>query len=119
VWITPGSLVATGLWLVVSFGFRLYVQNFANYTAVYGAIGAVIVLMLWLYLSGFALLLGAELNAEIDKALPSRDTAPRVRITRRRSDPRRSVRERRYPSRSRNAVRSLPCKNTMLAAALP
>jgi membrane protein len=76
VWITPGSLLATGLWLVVSFGFRIYVQNFGNYAAVYGAIGAVIVLMLWLYLSGFALLIGAELNAEIDKALPDRDTAP-------------------------------------------
>jgi membrane protein len=75
VWITPGSLLATTLWLVISFGFRLYVQNFANYAALYGAIGGVIVLMLWLYLSGFALLVGAELNAEIDKALPSRDTS--------------------------------------------
>jgi membrane protein len=76
VWITPGSLLATTLWLVISFGFRLYVQNFANYAVVYGAIGGVIVLMLWLYLSGFALLVGAELNAEIDKALPDRDLTP-------------------------------------------
>jgi membrane protein len=76
VWVTPGSLLATTLWLLISFGFRVYVQNFADYTAVYGAIGGVIVLMLWLYLSGFALLVGAELNAEIDKALPDRDTAP-------------------------------------------
>jgi membrane protein len=66
-WLTPGSLVATGLWLLVSFGFRLYVHNFADYAAVYGAIGGVIVLMLWFYLSGFALLIGAELNAEIEK----------------------------------------------------
>jgi membrane protein len=66
-WLTPGSLLATGLWLLVSFGFRLYVQNFADYAAVYGAIGGVIVLMLWFYLSGFALLVGAELNAEIEK----------------------------------------------------
>lgn len=68
-WITPGALVATGLWLAVSLGFKLYVQNFPSYTAVQGAIGAVIVLMLWFYLSGFALLVGAELNAEIHKAL--------------------------------------------------
>jgi membrane protein len=67
-WVTPGSLVATVLWLLVSFGFRVYVQNFADYSAVYGAIGGVIVLMLWFYLSGFALLVGAELNAEINKA---------------------------------------------------
>lgn len=78
VWITPGSLLATALWLLASFGFKLYVQNFSNYTAVYGAIGSVIVLMLWFYLSGFALLVGAELNAEIDRALPSRDDAPQT-----------------------------------------
>lgn len=73
VWVTPGSLLATGLWLVASFGFKIYVSNFADYAAVYGTIGAVIVLMLWLYVSGFALLIGAELNAEIDNALDSRD----------------------------------------------
>ena len=72
VWITPGALVATFLWLLASAGFKVYVQNFGNYTAVHGAIGAVIVLMLWFYLSGLALLLGAELNAEIDKALHPR-----------------------------------------------
>jgi membrane protein len=76
VWITPGSVLATTLWLLVSFGFKIYVQNVGNYSAVYGAIGAVIVLMLWLYLSGFALLVGAELNAEIDKAMPGRDRSP-------------------------------------------
>jgi membrane protein len=69
VWITPGSLLATVLWLAASIGFKVYVQNFSNYTAIYGAIGSVIVLMLWFYMSGFALLIGAELNAEIDKAL--------------------------------------------------
>jgi membrane protein len=69
VWVTPGALLATALWLLTSLGFKVYVQNFANYTAVHGTIGAVIVLMLWFYLSGFALLVGAELNAEIDKAL--------------------------------------------------
>lgn len=69
VWLTPGSLLATTLWLIASAGFKVYVQNFGSYSAVHGAIGTVIVLMLWLYLSGFALLVGAELNAEIDKAL--------------------------------------------------
>jgi membrane protein len=69
VWLTPGSLLATGLWLLASAGFKLYVQNFGSYAAVHGAIGTVVMLMLWLYLSGLALLVGAELNAEIDKAL--------------------------------------------------
>jgi membrane protein len=72
VWVTPGALLATVLWLLTSLGFKVYVQNFSNYTAVHGTIGAIIVLMLWFYLSGFALLVGAELNAEIDKALHPR-----------------------------------------------
>jgi membrane protein len=72
VWVTPGALLATALWLLTSLGFKVYVQNFSNYTAVHGTIGAVIVLLLWFYLSGFALLVGAELNAEIDKALHPR-----------------------------------------------
>ncbi len=69
VWVTPGSLLATMLWLTASAGFKLYVQNFGSYAAVHGAIGTIIVLMLWFYLSGLALLVGAELNAEIDKAI--------------------------------------------------
>jgi membrane protein len=77
VWLTPGSVLATVLWLIVSFGFKVYVQTFGDYSAVYGAIAGVIVMMLWLYLSGFALLVGAELNSEIDHALPERDTRAR------------------------------------------
>ena len=76
VWVTPGALLATVLWLLTSAGFRLYVRTFTDYSAVYGAIGGVIVLLLWFYLSGFALLVGAELNAEIDRALPARDDGP-------------------------------------------
>jgi membrane protein len=78
VWITPGALLATGLWLGASAGFRLYVRNFGDYGAVYGAIGSVVVLLLWFYFSGFALLIGAELNAEIDKALPTHDDTPQT-----------------------------------------
>lgn len=75
VWITPGSLLATGLWLLTSFGLRLYLQHVSSFTVIYGALGSVVVVMLWLYLSGLAILIGAELNAEIDRALPSRDAA--------------------------------------------
>jgi membrane protein len=69
-WITPGSLLATLLWLVISLAFRFYVTHFGSYNATYGAIGGVIVLMLWFYLSALAVLVGAELNAEIEHASP-------------------------------------------------
>ncbi|MGE0451363.1 MAG: YihY/virulence factor BrkB family protein [Vicinamibacterales bacterium] len=69
-WITPGSIAATLLWLIVSLGFRFYVTSFGNYNATYGAIGGVIVLLLWFYLSALAVLVGAELNAEIEHASP-------------------------------------------------
>jgi membrane protein len=66
VWVTPGALVATALWLASSFAFKLYVVNFGNYTATYGAIGAVIIAMLWFYVSSLAILIGAELNGVLE-----------------------------------------------------
>jgi membrane protein len=70
VWITPGSVLATVLWLVISLGFKFYVVHFTSYNATYGTIGGVIVLMLWFYVSALAVLVGAELNAEIEHASP-------------------------------------------------
>jgi membrane protein len=70
VWITPGSVLATLLWLAVSLGLKLYYQLMPNANAAYGTIGGVMVLMLWFYCSGLALLVGAELNAEIEHASP-------------------------------------------------
>ena len=79
VWITPGSLLATTLWLLISLGFKFYVAHFAAYNATYGTIGGVIVLMLWFYLSALAVLIGAELNAEIEHASPyGKDPGERV-----------------------------------------
>ena len=69
-WITPGALIGTLLWLVVSLVFKFYVANFADYNATYGAVGGVIVLLLWFYISAVAILVGAELNAEIEHASP-------------------------------------------------
>jgi membrane protein len=65
-WITPGAVLATAIWLAASLGFKVYVSTFANYTATYGAVGGIIVLLVWLYVCGLALLVGAELNAEIE-----------------------------------------------------
>ncbi len=70
VWLTPGSVFATTLWLAASFGFRYYVTNMGAYVETYGAIGGVMVLMLWFYISGLAILIGAEMNAEIEHASP-------------------------------------------------
>jgi membrane protein len=70
IWITPGSIIATFLWLLISLGFKFYVVHFTSYNATYGAIGGVIVLMLWFYVSALAVLVGAELNAEIEHASP-------------------------------------------------
>ena len=70
IWITPGSVLATLLWVIASLAFRLYVTNFTAYNETYGAIGGVMVLLLWFYVSGIALLIGAELNAEIEHASP-------------------------------------------------
>ncbi len=70
VWISPGAVVATVLWLLISLVFKFYVANFTDYQASYGAVGAVIVVLLWFYVSGIALLTGAEMNAEIEHASP-------------------------------------------------
>ena len=70
VWITPGSLIAAVLWVVGSLGFRYYVVTFGNYEATYGAVTGVILLMLWFYLSGLILIVGAEASAEIEHASP-------------------------------------------------
>jgi len=63
-WSTPGAFVGVALWLIVSFAFRVYLGFFDSYSVTYGSLGAVIVLMLWFYLSGVAILIGGEVNCE-------------------------------------------------------
>jgi membrane protein len=67
-WVTPGAVLGTILWLLASLAFRFYVANFADYNAIYGSLGGIIILMLWFYISGLAILAGAEMNAEIEHA---------------------------------------------------
>lgn len=66
-WVSPGSVAATVLWIVGSVLFAVYVNNFGSYDETYGSIGAIIVLMLWIYLTAFVVLLGAELNGESER----------------------------------------------------
>jgi membrane protein len=70
VWVSPGAVLGTILWLLASLAFKFYVGNFANYNQTYGSLGGIIVLMLWFYISGLAILAGAEMNAEIEHASP-------------------------------------------------
>jgi membrane protein len=74
-WLTPGSTFALLMWLAMSFGLREYVARFNTYNATYGSIGGVILLLLWLYLSSIVLLVGAEINSEIEHAAAERGAA--------------------------------------------
>ncbi|MGZ3710072.1 MAG: YihY/virulence factor BrkB family protein, partial [Bdellovibrionota bacterium] len=68
--ITPGSAIGTVVLILASIGFRAYVAHFGNYNATYGSIGAVIVLMAWLYLAGYVMLVGSEINALVEHYSP-------------------------------------------------
>jgi membrane protein len=79
VWITPGALTATILWFLTSLAFRYYVVNFGNYEEAYGTLGAIILTLLWFYISGLAMVIGAELNAEIHRASPwGKNPGPKI-----------------------------------------
>lgn len=72
-WLTTGSLMATALWLVATVGFGLYASSLGNYDTTYGSLGAVVVLLMWLYVSAYAVLLGGLVNAETERQT-ARDT---------------------------------------------
>lgn len=68
-WRSPGAITATGIWLVASFGFSYYVSNFSNYGATYGSLAAVVVLLMWLWLTFYIILLGASINVQANPVL--------------------------------------------------
>jgi membrane protein len=76
-WITPGSVVAVVLWLASSLLFAFYVSNFGSYNATYGSIAAVIVFLVWLWITNLAILFGAELNAELERQRELEGGVPR------------------------------------------
>lgn len=67
-WVSPGGLVAVLLWAIVSAVFAIYVANFSSYDKTYGSMAGVVIFLVWMWLSNIALLLGAEINAELDHA---------------------------------------------------
>ncbi|HWF13347.1 MAG TPA: YihY/virulence factor BrkB family protein [Candidatus Acidoferrales bacterium] len=68
-WITPGSAFGALLWLAASVGFRIYLNFYNNYPAIYGSVGAVIILVVWLYVAGLTFLIGGEIDANIERAI--------------------------------------------------
>jgi membrane protein len=71
-WLTPGAAIGIVGWLLASIGLRVYVHYFNNYSSTYGGLGAVIILLTWFYLTGLMLLLGAEINSEIEAAVAAK-----------------------------------------------
>ena len=65
-WVTPGSILATLIWVAASSAFSYYVASFATYDATYGPLGTVVAIMMWFFVTAYAVLLGAELNAELE-----------------------------------------------------
>jgi membrane protein len=66
-WVTPGGILAIVIWLVASAGFAFYVANFSSYNKTYGSLAALIIFLVWVWISNIAILLGAELNAELER----------------------------------------------------
>jgi membrane protein len=109
-WITPGSILAVVLWLLATWGFSFYVARFGRYEVLYAGLGAPVVLLLWFYISGLAILVGGEMNAEIDRqagsmplmavpAPPTTDAAGHdTRMRESSLETRRRPRERRRPT---------------------
>ena len=67
-WITPGSFIGVMLWVAASFAFRGYLHFFNTYSKTYGSLGAAMILLMWLYITGFSFLIGGEINAQIEHA---------------------------------------------------
>ena len=73
-WVSPGSVLGVVLWLGASLGFREYLRFFNTYSTIYGSLAAVMVLLVWLYVAGFAFLIGGAINAEIERAATDADS---------------------------------------------
>jgi membrane protein len=67
-WFTPGGAIGIFGWLIASLGFRIYLHFFNSFTVTYGSLGAVVILLIWLYITGLMLLFGGEINSEIEAA---------------------------------------------------
>lgn len=71
-YLIPGAAIATTLWLLASAGFSIFIENFGNYDKTFGSVGAVVILLMWFYVSAYAVCIGAEVNAELEREAESR-----------------------------------------------
>ena len=78
VWLTPGALLALGIWALASVGFALFVANFGSYDKTYGTLGGVVVLLVWIWITNVAILLGHELNAERERSAELAEGVPQA-----------------------------------------
>jgi membrane protein len=78
IWVTPGALLALGLWTIASVGFAAFVANFGSYDKTYGTLGGVVVLLIWMWITNVAILLGHELNAERERSQELAEGVPRA-----------------------------------------
>lgn len=128
--ITPGSVVGVVLWLIASWGFSIYVANFGSYEVTYGALGGVVVMLLWMWISSQVVLLGAEINAVVEHRSPAGKEPGARRIGERsrgkKTDPRgdaapqviRRPARRRPPLLSREALKDTPTRAWAVGSAL-
>ncbi|HEX5747929.1 MAG TPA: YihY/virulence factor BrkB family protein [Archangium sp.] len=121
--ITPGSVLGVVVWLIASWGFSLYVRNFGSYDANYGALGGVIVMLLWMWISSQVILLGAEINAVLEHKSPEGKSpgqkrpgqgGPRMTKGEKREQEQKELEERLRPS---PPPRPAPARMTPLGAA--
>jgi len=77
--VIPGAILSSALWGIVTYGFNIYVDKFGSYNRVYGSIGAFIVLLLWMYLTSFAFIIGGELNAELEHIPPAPESPTNIK----------------------------------------
>jgi membrane protein len=117
VWVSPGSAAATLLWLLGTVGFGLYVSHFGSYNKTYGSLGGVVVFLTWLYLSAYILIMGGELNSELEREQAEEAKAKAPQMPALPAPDRAAATPRALPAPARPAPSKAPLAGVALVAA--